>query len=326
MKLSSLAGAAGLGLAAYIAAAPALADTPVFEFIYVEGQAVETFTVSDPPDVISSARSGPLQQSVLAVDAGTLNGQTYFYGNLVLFRRSNFNQSGFSINTSGNTALLTSASGPLADVLYSGAATNPQILPGVYSLTDDQSILGTQNPGTPGAQGTLDIVVPKTVIFTLSGAVNAVIDIDDYPREVQYGIRNGLEYLQTYPVEGTLNGKAYDFGDAYFYENGGFSTANGGIDFGGNSVYAYPSLFTGLLYAPTFTPGVYALGGGETLTITAPDGPPAPLPEAFFAGLSSAVPEPSAWALMLTGLGVLGALLRRGRAGLARPEAATSEV
>ncbi len=84
--------------------------------------------------------------------------------------------------------------------------------------------------------------------------------------------------------------------DYNFYD----TTQGGGFD-GGYAINVYPGaqLFTGLTSAPRFQNGTYALvdyyGQATTLTI-------------------NGVPEPTSWALMIVGLGMSGASLRRRRA------------
>jgi len=302
MKSSILAGAIAFGVLGCLAA-PAWAQTSFLDFIYVEGQTVETFAVPTPPDVVSSAGAGgSLQSTVVATFGGTLDGQNYLFGDLSLFDNIYYSNaqptlhSGFEIASPGTKAV---GSNPM----FAGRGSAPQILPGVYNLVD------TSND----AHGTLYIVQPEPLVFTLSGSVNAVMNIEDYPREISYGTKyigyGPTQYIQTFPILGTLNGAAYNFGDVYFYgQNGGFSTQNGGLDFGSFfQNLGSPDLFTGPLYAPTFKLGTFQLIGGETLTITAPDGPPPSL------DIASAAPEPSAWLLMMAGVGGIGLLLRRAK-------------
>ena len=88
----------------------------------------------------------------------------------------------------------------------------------------------------------------------------------------------------------------------------GFSPNNGGgIGIDAGSVLRYfadgPQLFAGTTAAPTLLAGTYALAptsgySASTLTITS---------------VAAAVPEPSSWALMIGGLGLVGGRLRRAR-------------
>ena len=78
--------------------------------------------------------------------------------------------------------------------------------------------------------------------------------------------------------------------------SGGFhdSSQGGGFFLESNLLENYdvgPQIFTGTLEAPHFSPGTY-VGQYGTLTITA-------------------VPEPAAWALMMTGVAFVGGALRR---------------
>jgi hypothetical protein len=80
------------------------------------------------------------------------------------------------------------------------------------------------------------------------------------------------------------------------------SSNNGGVDVTLPDYYKGPQIFSGSTSAPIFAPGVFDLTGGTranssqtaVLTITA-----------------AAVPEAATWAMMLLGLGVVGAVARR---------------
>ena len=80
----------------------------------------------------------------------------------------------------------------------------------------------------------------------------------------------------------------------------------GGLAFGPTFNLTGPQLFTGAISAPTFLTGSFALfafddqSAAGTLTIS---------------NLSSAVPEPSTWAMMLLGFGAVGAIMRGRRSG-----------
>ncbi len=85
--------------------------------------------------------------------------------------------------------------------------------------------------------------------------------------------------------------------------SGGFhdSSQGGGFFLESNTLENYdvgPQIFTGTLEAPHFTPGSY-VGQFGTLTV-------------------SAVPEPAQWALLMSGLAFVGAVLRR-RARVSAP-------
>ena len=86
----------------------------------------------------------------------------------------------------------------------------------------------------------------------------------------------------------------FPFPPATFTDVTFYSTASGGGFEDGTYVSASgPQIYTGPESAPVFTPGVYTLTNG-VLTI-------------------SAVPEPATWAMMLTGLGLVGWAARRRR-------------
>lgn len=291
----------GVALAASATAAWAAKD---FDFVYVQGSTVVTFEVADPPQAIAFAlnKSSFAYTEFTTIGSGTFDGQDRAFGDVELFKYSNFNQSGIALEKYGAPFfqpgdLVLSAAGPFDKPLYAGDGNAPQIQTGTYHLSS-QSALG----GAELAPATLYVTIPKKVTFELKGSVNAVLNFEDYPRLAQYGSQytgaGDVSYFKTYPVSGTLNGREYNFGDVDFYDQtGGFSTQNGGLDFD----VGLPTLFKGPLYAPVFVPGVYRLAGGETLTIK------------DLEGLPGIVPEPSAWALMLTGFACLGGALRTRR-------------
>lgn len=113
---------------------------------------------------------------------------------------------------------------------------------------------------------------------------------------------------------GVSNGAPSDFGGGiYFYTDalfGGFETENGEFLTSG------AQLFSGSINSPIFSPGAYQLLGFEGT----PDGVLTISPAATV----SSAPEPGAWALMVGGIGMLGAVMRSRKAR--RDENAAAEA
>jgi hypothetical protein len=146
-------------------------------------------------------------------------------------------------------------------------------------------------------------------LFELSGAYTAswTIAVGTPADATDVGTTGFFNVQGSFPghVQGHL-------ADIYFYDDidatGGFSIvdfwadpANGGVathDFDG------PQIFDGTLLNPTFFAGSYALtdfndpNSAFTLTITECDCPP------------PAVPEPTTWAMMIAGFGIVGGAMR----------------
>ena len=99
-------------------------------------------------------------------------------------------------------------------------------------------------------------------------------------------------------VPGTFGGVA-GTASTISFGNGIFASLNIVAPNLGFTQFSSPTLFTGSGASPTFTPGTFALVnpffGNGRLTISQ---------------AASAVPEPSTWAMMLIGFGVMGAMMR----------------
>lgn len=141
--------------------------------------------------------------------------------------------------------------------------------------------------------------------FKLTGDYNASwqLDSDALPN----GWSDGIGFV-LWDIAGNFPGAVSGVTDLTFYH----SSIGGGMaieDFAGDAVLLLadgPQLYTGAESAPSFRLGAFELTeyqgpGRYTLTV-------------------SAVPEPASIALMLAGLGVLGAAAGRGRQAV-RPEA-----
>lgn len=130
---------------------------------------------------------------------------------------------------------------------------------------------------------------PYNFAITGSQTINFVLESSPTPSSFDNG-----NFFRIDGVNGTIDGTAatfnLGFGSAtYFFNFGLFgSTAGTGILSNG------PSLYTGAEDSPTFKLGTFALAPDYSVTI-------------------SAVPEPTGWALMLTGFGALGLMARRRR-------------
>ena len=101
----------------------------------------------------------------------------------------------------------------------------------------------------------------------------------------------------TVPATGTFNGSPAEFPNLTFYN--GFDGFAGGFDYDSTSPMFLdgPQVYSGSEDDPTFVPGSYALGNG------------------IVAGnlVIAAVPEPSVWALMVTGFVAVGFAMRNAR-------------
>ena len=141
------------------------------------------------------------------------------------------------------------------------------------------------------------------LLFDLSGGRNVTFQLDSNPTPDSSQSFLG-EQAAFFNVAGTVNGApttidTISFGTGVFAD---LSITAVGLDF---TQYASGGpLFTGPGSAPVFAPGTFELvnpffpDSNSTLTISAVGG---------------AVPEPSAWALLILGFGVVGAALRRSR-------------
>jgi hypothetical protein len=148
-----------------------------------------------------------------------------------------------------------------------------------------------------------------TMLFTLTGgAFNATWQLDSNP--VPDFVGRPTAGISFFSVPGTIGGASATFRTVYFYAQPGSA---GGLrlatDSGGNVFDSFgPQLYLSPGSAPTFVAGTYALDGffdenspsftPSTLTI-------APLTT------SGAVPEPTTWAMMLAGFGLVGGAMRR---------------
>lgn len=130
---------------------------------------------------------------------------------------------------------------------------------------------------------------PYRFVITGAQTIQFVLNSSPTPTFVDSG-----NFFRVDGASGTIDGAAatFDlgFGSAtYFFNFGLFNNSTGSSIFASGT-----SLYTGTESAPTLKQGTFSLDPGYSLTI-------------------SAVPEPAAWAMLLTGFGAFGAVVRRRR-------------
>ena len=136
------------------------------------------------------------------------------------------------------------------------------------------------------------------LLFTFSDINNSSFQLDSNPVSAPSSI-----FSFTAPVtNGMQNGSSFTFGTVRFFS----SIGGGGVftEFGGPGGFG-PQLFSGTTATPVFSPGTFSftdfrgIATGSTLTISA--------------AAVAAVPEPSTWAMLITGFGIVGFAMRRRR-------------
>lgn len=142
--------------------------------------------------------------------------------------------------------------------------------------------------------------------FSLSGSRNATFQLDSNPTPDFSSTSVFGDQIQFSNVSGTFGGVA-GVAPSIGFGSGLFASLNINGTSLGFTQFAGPALFSGTYLAPIFAPGVFQLtsivSGSSVLTIS----------EARAGG----VPEPATWALMITGFGLSGLVLRRRRGALA---------
>ncbi|MDZ4375723.1 MAG: PEPxxWA-CTERM sorting domain-containing protein [Phenylobacterium sp.] len=137
--------------------------------------------------------------------------------------------------------------------------------------------------------------------FSLTGSREATFQLDSNPGTPDIFSTSAFgDQIRFNDVEGTFGG--IDGAASIGFGSGLFAALNINGTSLGFTQFAGPALFSGSASAPMFSTGVFQLtslvSGASTLTISeAAAGP-------------GAIPEPGAWALMITGFGLTGAALR----------------
>lgn len=146
--------------------------------------------------------------------------------------------------------------------------------------------------------------------FVLSGSRDAIFQLDSNPIPTTSSTSVFGDQIQFSDVAGTFGGVT-GVASSIRFGSGLFASLNINGTPLGFTQFAGPSLFGGTFNAPVFSPGTFALtsivSGSSTLTISE--------------AVSSAVPEPATWAMMIVGLGLSGAALRARRRPLAAVQA-----
>lgn len=133
---------------------------------------------------------------------------------------------------------------------------------------------------------------------TLTGPVTASFQLDSNPTPSRINdqpiISSGQIFFDNVP--GVFNGisqnaSSISFGTGLASAFQISGTANSFAQFAGNPV------FTGPLTAPVFSPGTFTFTGFSSGTLTVSQ--------------VAAVPEPATWAMMIVGIGAVGATMRR---------------
>lgn len=146
--------------------------------------------------------------------------------------------------------------------------------------------------------------------FVLSGSRDATFQLDSNPIPTTSSTSVFGDQIQFSNVGGTFGGVA-GVAPSIGFGSGLFASLNINGTPLGFTQFAGPSLFSGTFKAPVFSPGTFALtsivSGSSTLTISE--------------AVSSAVPEPATWTMMIVGLGLAGAALRTRRRNLSAVQA-----
>jgi hypothetical protein len=146
--------------------------------------------------------------------------------------------------------------------------------------------------------------------FVLSGSRDATFQLDSNPTPTTSSTSVFGDQVQFSNVAGTFGGVT-GVAPSIGFGSGLFASLNINGTPLGFTQFAGPSLFSGTFNAPVFAPGTFALtsivSGSSTLTISE--------------AVSSAVPEPATWTMMIMGFGLAGAALRGRRRTLAAVQA-----
>lgn len=220
-------------------------------------------------------------------------------------------------NTVLQTALANLPAGNQRDIIFStsadfralGYAGTPGFVDGTFDglVTLNTSIMNftnTVDPSLYGANGVIQHEVDEVLGVGGPGSLVTQPFGPNFPVGGQNFSYMGAEDLYRYSAPGTPSFTTDPNATSYFSIDGGTTDIRGFNQQPGGDLADWVTDCSGAQFVQDFEgcPGAPQLG----LTLSSPE-----VIALQAIGYNLAVPEPSAWALMITGLGMMGAVLRR---------------